>query len=181
MLRQSNALAAAERAFTRAIQLAPSSAHYLHELSVVYAYQQRFAEAVRVAIVSTAREPANPHRLVHVAAIMTNAENHAGAVETLEKAIELAPDNISIRIAHSNSALLALGRIDEAAAAFSVIAAAHPNDVSVIGHLDFLAAQQTRTLADCRGRCRHLSGPPPALIGLRRHPPASMRRRSRAG
>jgi len=133
-------LAPAERAFSRAIQLTPSSAHYLHELSVVYAWQQRYAEATQVAIVAAAREPENPHRLVHLAGIMTSAGDHAGAATTLEKAVELAPDNVSIRIAH-NKALLALGRVDEATMVFAAFAAAYPDDTSVIGHLEFLQRQ----------------------------------------
>jgi tetratricopeptide (TPR) repeat protein len=96
-LRHQGDFLAAERAMLKAIELSSSTAHYWHELSVTYARQMRLSDAVAAGLRAVVEEPDNPHRLVHVGALMEMANRHADAFEAVTKAMRMAPGNEAFR------------------------------------------------------------------------------------
>ncbi|MFO1026674.1 MAG: WcbI family polysaccharide biosynthesis putative acetyltransferase [Acetobacteraceae bacterium] len=139
-LRQNNDFDPAERAFLRAIELAPEVAHFHHELSVIHAQRKNWGAAVAAASEAIAREPSNPARLMHIAGLLAARGDHAGAASAIRKAVDMSPDNATYRIALGR-ALVEQGKAAEALLGFQVYALAHAEDTQVLAHLAYLQEQ----------------------------------------
>ncbi|HEY1982371.1 MAG TPA: tetratricopeptide repeat protein [Xanthobacteraceae bacterium] len=122
--RQGN-LRDAEKAYNRILKIAPDNFDALNLLGAVKAQQGRIGEAQRLFSAAVKVQPRAPQGWANLGQALLGLKRGAEALECLDKARALAPDDISILIQHANT-LLSLGRPGDALAEFQQILTRDP-------------------------------------------------------
>jgi len=107
---------AARQSFQRALELAPGNASVMGDLAVFYFNTGRVAEATSLARQAVERDPLNARAQASLGFILNLNGDWEQALAPLRQAVALAPSIEEVR-SHQARALMALGRLPEAAAA----------------------------------------------------------------
>jgi len=122
--RQGN-LRDAEKAYNRILKIAPDNFDALNLLGAVKAQQGRIGEAHRLFSAAVKIQSRAPQGWANLGQALLGLKRGPEALECLDKARALAPDDISVLNQHAN-ALLSLGRPRDALAEFQQVLARDP-------------------------------------------------------
>jgi tetratricopeptide (TPR) repeat protein len=125
--RQGN-LRDAEKAFNRVLKIAPDNFDALNLLGAVKAQQGRIGEAQRLFNAAVKAQPRAPQGWANLGQALHGLKRGAEALECLDKARALAPEDINILNQHANM-LLSLDRPGDALAEFQQVLARNPRHV----------------------------------------------------
>jgi tetratricopeptide (TPR) repeat protein len=115
----------AEKAYNRILKIAPDNFDALNLLGAVKAQQGRIGEAQRLFSAAVKVQPRAPQGWANLGQALHGLKRGAEALECLDKARALAPDDIHILNQHANM-LLSLGRAGDALAEFRQVLARDP-------------------------------------------------------
>jgi Tfp pilus assembly protein PilF len=115
----------AEKAYNRILKIAPDNFDALNLLGAVKAQQGRIGEAQRLFSAAVKVQPRAPQGWANLGQALHGLKRGAEALECLDKARALAPDDIHILTQHANM-LLSLGRPGDALAEFRQVLVRDP-------------------------------------------------------
>ncbi len=137
----------AEKAFQKALELDPDNEYALHGLALLYSDLGDTRTAVEMWRRLAERNP-HPRVLRALASSLTQARDYKGAIETLRRALQLAPKDLEIKRDLAENLLLR-EEYDEAARFYEELAQAQPRDPQYPLRLSQIYRQQ-RDLAKAR-------------------------------
>jgi len=118
----------AEKIYTRVLKAAPDNFDALNLLGGVKLQQGHFGEAERLFRAAVKANPGAPQVWSHLGQALHAQKRAAEALECLDKARTLAPDDFNILNQHAN-VLLSLGRPQDALAEFKAVLGRMPQNV----------------------------------------------------
>jgi tetratricopeptide (TPR) repeat protein len=107
----------AEKIYARVLKAVPNQYDALNLLGTIKAQQGHLGEAHRLFVAAVKANPAAPQGLSNLGQALHALKRNAEALDTLDKARALAPDDVNILYQHAN-VLLSLDRPSEALAEF---------------------------------------------------------------
>lgn len=153
----------AEKAFQKALALDPDNEYALHGLALLYSDLGDTKTAVEMWRRLADRNP-HPRVLRALASSLTQVRDYSGAVETLRRALQLAPRDLEIKRELAENLLLK-EEYDEAAKLYEELAQAQPRDPQYPLRLSQIYRQQ-RDLTKAREAHERAQALDPASIEI---------------
>lgn len=153
----------AEKAFQKALALDPDNEYALHGLALLYSDLGDTKTAVSMWRRLADRNP-HPRVLRALASSLTQVRDYSGAVETLRRALQLAPRDLEIKRELAENLLLK-EEYDEAAKLYEELAQAQPRDPQYPLRLSQIYRQQ-RDLTKAREAHERAQALDPASIEI---------------